>query len=332
MCAVIARKQDSDEIKRHIDELKAQTWLGPAQAWWPNCLFRVEPVEAAASILEDGQFLSRAGAIKAGKQKFDSASPAIISGTDDQWKEYVRLYFRPRSPTQFSSEGFRRAENYGYGSCCPMPIVLVLDAAEILTRAGTSYSNGNLAANAETGSDASFLRKIPFQHVYHDSWFDPSVKGTIIFHRHAEVIIPDSLDLAPVRFIGCRTQAEYETFMHLLSPATRQKWARKLGLGTKANLHFRNWMFVEQVALSQSEMVFHFNPSSRDRGPFKLRMEMTVSVSQKTFFWEKDIQLDDPVLKFNLVPLKISGGYSVRLAIDGRIAYSNTYAGPSAPF
>ena len=312
--------------------MKAQPWLGPARAWWPDRLFRFEPVEAAVDILEGGKFLSRAEATRSGQLKFDSASPEIILSTYEHWKEYVRLYFRPRSPTQYSSEGFRSAGTYAHGALCPMPIVFVLDAADILTRAETICSNGNLAASAETGSDASFLRKIPFETVYHDTWFDPFHRSTVIFHRQAEVIIPNTLDLSPVRYIGCRTQAEYETFLHLLSPKTRKYWAPKIGSGTKGNLHFRKWNFVEQATLSQSQIVFQFNPSCPDRGPFKMRLEITYKAAGKRAYWEKDYQIDDSVLKFNTSNLRIRGDYSIRFTIDGRIAYANDYSEESVPF
>jgi hypothetical protein len=330
---MVARKPDSEDIKKHIRKLKEQPWLGPAQAWWPDCLFRFEPVETAVRILEDGRFLSRSAAARDGQLTFDSASPSVISSTDEHWKEYVRLYFRPRSPTQYSTEGFRIVGSYPYGALCPMPIVFVLDATDILTRAGTIFSNGNLAASATTGDTALFLGTIPFQYVYHEGAFDQAHRSTIIFHRHAEVIIPEALDLTPVRFIGCRTQAEYETLLFNLSPEAREKWTPKIGLGTRANLHFRNWIFVEQVSLSQNHIVFQFNPSCRGQSPFKIKFELAYPSSGKSFFWEKnDYKFDDSTLKFNLEKTGIIGGYNVRLTIDGRVAYANNYTELSVPF
>ncbi len=328
-----ARKPDSDEIRKHIASLKEQRWLGPARAWWPDCVFRFEPVETAVRILEDGKFLARSVAAREGKLTYDAASSEVISGTNECWKDYVRLYFRPRSPTQYNTEGFRVAGSYRLGALCPMPIVFVLDAADILTRVGTIFSNGSLATSAETGDSASFLSSIPFQSIYHDDWFDPSHRGTIIFHRQAEVIVPDSLDLAPVRFIGCRTQAEYETFLFRLSPEARTKWIPKIGLGTKGNLHNKKWVFVEQVALSKSQMVFQFSPSSRGQGPFKMWLELTDAASGNRFHWEKVYTFDeDTVIKFNLGKTGISGGYNVRFTIDERVAYANDYSDVSVPF
>jgi hypothetical protein len=91
-------------------------------------------------------------------------------------------------------------------------------------------------------------------------------------------------------------------------------------------------MFIERATLSKSEIVLHFNPDSRSRGPFRLKLDGTDSGSGRRFKWEEDYQLDDPVLKFDLKTLDISRGYNVCFTIDGRVAYANDYAELSAPF
>ena len=91
-------------------------------------------------------------------------------------------------------------------------------------------------------------------------------------------------------------------------------------------------MFVEQVALSQNQIVFQFNPSCRGQGPFKLRFDLTDAATEKRFYWENDYTFDDTVIKFNLEKTRISGGYNVRFTIDGRVAYANDYSELSVPF
>jgi hypothetical protein len=82
-----------------MEGLKRETWLGSARAWWPECLFRTDHVEGAAAILNSGKLLSRSRAADLRVMAHDSASPDVISNTSDAWKRFVRLYFRPRSPT-----------------------------------------------------------------------------------------------------------------------------------------------------------------------------------------------------------------------------------------
>jgi hypothetical protein len=328
----IKRKPDSKRIQEHVKKLKERAWLGEARAWWPDYLFRFDDIRAAAQILNDGRILSRAAAVASGVMTTDCASPEVIASTEDRWKQFARLYFRPRTPTQYDSEGFRPSTCYILGAHCPAPVVMLFDAVDVLTRIDTKFSNGNLAAKAATGDDAAFLASIPFEAVYHDSRFDPSEKATIIFHRHAEVIVPDELELSPMRFVGCRTQAEYETLLHLLKPKAREQWSAKIGLGTKANLHYRRWTFVEQVELSREKIRFHFNPSSRTPGPFSARVSIRELETDDEYIWEDNSYSASSTLEINLQNLKHPESYEVRLELDGRLAYSNSYEEEDIPF
>jgi hypothetical protein len=209
---------------------------------------------------------------------------------------------------------------------------MLFDAVEIMTRADTLFSNGNLAANALTGDDAEFVKSIPFEKVYHDSWFDPSERGPIIFHRHAEVIMSDELDLSPLRFVGCRTQAEYETLLHILEPKARRRWSPSIGLGMKANLHYRRWTCVEQVELTTKEILFRFNPSSLTPGPFQCRVVILEDDTGREYRWEEGSFQANSTLKVNLGRLSHPQSYAVRLELDGQLAYSNHYVEDNLPF
>ncbi len=327
----IPRKSDSLEVVAHIRSLKAELWLGRARAWWPDCLFRFDHIEAAAKILNSGKLLSRAAAREAGVMWPDCASPSVIACTDEHWQGYTRLYFKPKSPTQFDSEGFRPADMYHLGACCPVPIVLLFDAEDVLTRASTRFTDGNLARNPEVGDDASFLRRIPFKLVYHDTWFQPSERDKIIFHRHAEVIVPNELDLLPLRFVGSRTQAEYETLLNLLQPAIQRRWSGRIGLGTAWNLHYRRWTFVEQVDLGPEAIVFKFNPSSETTGPFVARVDITEDATGQRHYWEsRDFEANSN-LELKLASLSEPKAYTVRFTLDDALAYAGRFQKSNKP-
>jgi ssDNA thymidine ADP-ribosyltransferase, DarT len=326
------KKSDSAEIEAHIRSLKRQSWLGEARLWWPDFLFRFDNIDVVARILSSGRLLSRAAAMRDGVMLRDSASPEIIAVTPEQWKKCARLYFRPRSPTQFNSEGFRPAGEYHRGAQCPVPVVMLFRAVDILTRADAQFSNGNLATSAATGDDVTFLRSIPFEQVYHDSWFSWEDRGSIIFHRHAEVIVPDELDLAALRFIGCRTQAEYETLIYLLDKKARNNWSKLIGLGTKANLHYRRWTFVEDVKLTKEEIHFRFNPSSETPGPFHLQVKINEVATGKMYLLEKFDYTANSSLNISLKNIKHSESYTVELTLDGQLAYANHYEEVDIPF
>lgn len=132
----ITRKPDAQEIKRFLEHLKSQPWLGPARRWWPDFLFRVDNIEATANILNTGKLLSRAAAQTSGLMITDSASPDVIARTSDHWKQYARLYFRPRTPTQFSNEGFRPAGHYTHNAHCRAERIGNLDLHQVVAGSG----------------------------------------------------------------------------------------------------------------------------------------------------------------------------------------------------
>src|SRR2546426_496311 len=104
----IAVKADAEAIRAFIRDLTHKPWLvATNHAHWPSFLFRVDDVRAAASILERGALCSRNRASALGLLQHDSASRGVIEHSPDWIKDCVRLYFRPRTPTEFRSEGFR---------------------------------------------------------------------------------------------------------------------------------------------------------------------------------------------------------------------------------
>lgn len=196
-------KQNARLIRQYLATLKKQGWMGTARSWWPDHVFHVTDILNAVQILREGALLSRTEALARELMETDNASPQIISQTEDRWKDYVRLYLRPRTPTHYQSEGFRPADLRSYDAHCPVPVCLLFDSYSVLSRSDTQFTDGNLASSPNVYSEASDLQKIPFEYVYHDSRFEPEERDKIIFHRNAEVIVPGELDLGSLRFIGC---------------------------------------------------------------------------------------------------------------------------------
>lgn len=94
-------KPGYEKIKKQIEYLIEQPWLADSQKHWPPHLFHFTNIDNAVSILSDGFLLPRSELEKKGKLKTDIASPGIISETLSEWKNFVRLYFRPRTPMQY---------------------------------------------------------------------------------------------------------------------------------------------------------------------------------------------------------------------------------------
>ena len=223
-------KSDAEEIEQFMRGLTHEPWLG-TRARYPLHLFRIDDVTAAVSILERGVIYSRNRAEAKGLLGHDSASPSVIEQSPDWCKECVRLYFRPKTPTEYRSEGFRPSANIRMGAHRPMPIVFVFDSIPLLVSTGTIFTNGNAATGGvKRGSTAAFLKSVPFEKVYHDGPIPEADKRDIVFRRCAEVLLKNELTLDHLKHVFCRSQAEYDTLMDLLSDESRTKYSKMIGV------------------------------------------------------------------------------------------------------
>lgn len=133
--------------RAHIDDWEAALGRGNRlyRRNWPSRLFRHEPLENAVEILRSGTLLSRTAS--EGRRVRDIAPPGIIQRRHEA-HDYVRLYFRPKNPTQYHIEGIRRPAEYYQGHHAPVLIIFVFGAQDILTAPGVEFSDGNMQAGA----------------------------------------------------------------------------------------------------------------------------------------------------------------------------------------
>ncbi|MFT5368530.1 MAG: hypothetical protein ACI8V2_003496 [Candidatus Latescibacterota bacterium] len=324
------QKPDADQIIAHVQHLRTQPWLSKSQKWWPEYLFHFSDLTNAVNILKKGQLLCRSELEETGQLATDIASPDIISATSLEWKMYVRLYFRPRTPTQYSNEGFRPLNERVYGGAhCPVPVLFIFSSKPILIASETRFSQGNLgAAQPIVGDTAVFFKTLPFEQIYFERsniGLSSSEKRAIIDHKNAEVIVPSPLDLSNLRAILCRSQAEFETLIYLLPPDIYDSWADKIGVRNDLPVFFSDWSFVERVDLSSSEISFHFNAISKTPGPFHARLEIQETFTGKMLVWKKDDFYAQERLSFSLSILSHPESYVVKLLLDGQLAYENNY-------
>ena len=317
-------------IQQHIQEWSSR--LGNLE-WWPKYVYHFTVVRNAASILKDGTLYSRAEAVKRGLMIVDNASPDVMSQTKQEYTHYVRLYFRPRTPTQYRNEGIRPlAKRELGGAHCPIPIYFCFDAETILSHDNAEYSDGNMGSpRAAHSGEQDFFLQIPFGQVFHDGWFSPDRQSEIIFHRNAEVLIPDQLPLEPtLKFIACRSVAERQTFMNMLDWPIKKKWEHKVRLGEQGFFE-RRWTYVEEVVYTDDEIItFRFNPNTLTPGPFQLRIEYQENGSDKVGRLEKSVERLDNVFRIRKPPNAISG--KLKLYLDNCLAYSDYIIFEDIPF
>lgn len=324
-------KVDAERFRRRLSVLR-RARLG-ARHWWPHYLFHFADLSNVASILTSGELLSRGSVLAETPDFNDSASPDVIDQTDQRWKDYVRFYFRPKTPTLYRNEGLRPVARRPLGGAhCPSPIYLLFDIDSLICRADSLFSFGSLARpGVEVYTSADEFEQLPFDLVYHDSRFAKEERNDIIFHRHAEVIVPDRLELDSLRWIICRSTAEFETLRELLPADIFAHWRSRIGARTDYNLFNREWVYVDRAVLAPEQAIFYFNPARNlmDAGPFDLRLEMVDKLSGNRFVWQQgDVEIPNHLV----IDLQPSASYQVELFIDDNIAYTGQYTAANNPF
>lgn len=307
-------------IARWTEELRKPYY--PHRVHWPSLLFHHAPVENAVRIITTGQLCSR--------RDTEAARPRDVAGAgviDHRLRahEFTRLYFRPRTPTQFHIEGIRRPTDCQFGPSAHAPILVMfaLDARSILTMPSTRFSDINMQRDtARDGDTDEFFATIDFSKVYHEGGFGGD--ASIAHHRAAETLCHSPLPLAAhLKWIVCRSDAERETLIHLAGPAGRAL-RPKIVTSDDGKVFEKRFAFVERVHGSPEGITFQLNPRY-DWSPLSVRVEVRDSQAQLVFD-ETYGQL--PARPANGGPwiAKVSlkdGIHSVQIHIDGHIGYQN---------
>jgi hypothetical protein len=257
----------------------------------------------------------------------DNASRTIIRNTESEVKNCVRLYFRPRNPTQYRNEGARPLKKRWEESLCPVPVFLLFDSREILTRDDSRFSEGNLAAIGTLGlrSTAAELAVFDFKKIYHDSSHNDR---DITLHKNAEVVVPNELDLSSLRYIVCRSPAERESLFNLLPREILNRWSSQIAIDTKVNFFFRKWTYIQTVELMADYVALNFSPDTEEPGPFPFLVRR--KGKETKIFQMPDFYANERVVfEFALNDL----AYTIEVELDGNLIYFGRYdGGDEIPF
>ncbi len=247
---------------------------------------------------------------------------SVMNQTEEKWKQFVRLYFRPKNPTFYSVEGFRHSGEYPYNSQCPLPIMFLFDIEKVLSHSESQFSKGNLAkAGTDTYSSFEHFKQLPFETIYHEGWFSPEHKERIVFHRHAEVIFPHKLPLPNfLKKICCRSSAEYDTLLFLLGGRLANKWRGFISIDQHNNLFLKQWLYVENVLLESEKIVVKLS-----RSPRRLPVKVQIIVGNRQLPLELPIDFEHDSFQIKLKP---TPEYTVRILIDGKLAFANNFSKP----
>jgi len=316
------KKIGSEKIVKHLKTLQTQNW-------WARYLFHFTDITNAIKILECEALYSRNKAIAKKLMQCENASPDVIENTKEEFKDFVRLYFRPRTPTQYHNEGFRPLTDRELGGAhCPVPIIFLFNSEPILTDSETYYSDGNIASsNVLVSNKAEFYLSLDFKDIYHDSslyGYDKNTRSSIIYHRQSEVLIHNQLMLDHIYGIFCRSSAEYDTLKNLLSSDIWDKWSDKIGVDNKNTFYFNRWPYITEVELNLDQIIIYFNPVYT--GPYKIRIEVINLETGSLHDLDKTGYYINKKIRIKLDPKHKLSSYSCKVLIDDHIAYFNSFS------
>lgn len=320
----------TDEIRQQIELWSGR--LGNLH-WWPRYVYHFTDVRNAVQILRHGYLYSRAEANRLGLMETDNASPDVIQQTSATHFQFARLYFRPRTPTQYANEGIRpRSQRELGGAHCPMPVFFCFDALTVLAQDETFFSDGNMGSARSTFSNTrDFFLRIPFDLVYHNRRFAPQERNEIIYHRHAEVLVPERLALEPaLRFIACRSVAERQTLLNLLPVGLANRWNSRIRLGI-SELFERRWTYVEEVVVIDDRITFRFNPNTMTPGPFEVTFSYQEEWTDSPRTWTGRKERLDRPLNFRFEKTAHRWG-TATLHLDDSLAFQGLLLFENIPF
>ncbi len=201
-------------LEQHIVDFEGRYSPG-YHVWWPSRLFRHEVLENAANLLKSGRLLSRndAQAVMA-----RDIAPIEIIRSNDAAHGYARLYFRPRTPTQYLIEGIRKEHEIRHGRQAPTLCMFVFQRRALLCRTDVVFSNGNMqAGSAQVLDGDEGFQTLLFDRIYHEGSYNTTADADIKVWRCAEVLATSPLVLDDcLEAVVCRSHAERVTLLHLL--------------------------------------------------------------------------------------------------------------------
>jgi hypothetical protein len=225
------------------------------QHWWTKSLFHFSDISNAISILELGKIYSRNKVNNLNIMKNDNANDEVISLTDQEYKNYTRLYFGPSTPTQKNNEGIKPKDKILNNAHCPIPVMFIFDFKKVFMIDDIRFTDGNLSTNPNIYGDISDLDKLNFRLIYHRSWFYPEDRDKIINARHSEVLVKDELALENnLRLIAVRSEAEKETLVYQLSFELKEKYQNKVYVQPQTGIFINDWLYIDKVSLIENQI------------------------------------------------------------------------------
>jgi len=311
-------------VQKFQQKLVSQFPMG-FQNRWTKFIFHFSDVHNIISILNSGKLYSRSKAIDLGLMQNDNANTNVIDNTVEVYKDYVRLYFGAKTPTQYMNEGIKSKNKIVNNAHCPVPVFLLFDFVKLLSSENVRFSGGNLASSGvDVYSNIEDLEHLEFNYIYHrEPLPSERLRKHIQYCRHAEVLVPNEVNIDKfLKYVYVRSQAEKETLLYGLNEHTIEHLKNKIIVFSKDGLFWAKGLFVNSVTLKSNnieielslppldnfEIVLYGKDLETEKS-FETLIEGTIP--QHTFSW---------YLGSYTVGVK---GFYFKIEIDGNVIYQN---------
>ena len=243
-------------IARQVERLTSDHY--PHRKYWPTRLFHHAPLENAVAILQAGVLRSRNDPLNTHPR--DVAAQDVVN-TRAEAHDYVRLYFRPKTPTQYSIEGIRKLNEcpYGEGTHAPLLVMFAFDARSVLSQPETRFSDKNMQiVTTVSGDTEEYFSNIPFGKVFSEG--NTGGDRSITDARSAEVMAHSPLNLSEcLREIYFRSEPERDTVLNMVGQQS-ETWSGMCYVSDALKVFQKRHTFVQEIALTPEGVAFLLNP------------------------------------------------------------------------
>lgn len=299
----------------------------PYRRNWPARLFRHEPLESALAVINSGLLKSRNGA--AGHIAHDVAPDDII-GANELAHDYVRLYFRPRTPTQWNIEGIREPSDFYHGKHAPVLFMFLFNAKKILTTPGVMFSDGNMQSGASQTSDndANFAA-LDFASIYHEGPIPADQRDHVRRSRCAEVLCANPLVLnGNLEAVICRSDAERRLLLNELGPNFDN--GDRVRVFKEPGIFNADFAFVESADLTEEGLLVRFHPPNRGAREGRVQVTITSASSNRLMKrWDQSLDLGK---RWQFKADLEDGSYRIEILLRDCLAFRAVATLDSAPF
>lgn len=256
--------------------------IHPSVEWWKQYLYHFTDINNCVSILKEGYLFSRHDCLSKGLMKNDNANSEVISHTDDGIQDMVRLYFRPKTPTQYHNEGYKSGKNN-----VPVPIFLTFKSYKILGMQNVMFSEKALNKHGSSSNLKSSIEEFKtfnFKGIYSHGWYDNTANSSMKDFRHAEVVVSNSLSVDEVVNIWCRSNAEMETLKYKLKQeGILHKYENRIGVKeSNDHLFYRNGSFLKDVSLVKNTINIEYSLIE------EIKFKMTLTLANNEIVSERN--------------------------------------------